>query len=81
MAFADEIFGLGSELERAMREKRESRRVIEFRVGVADSVAKALAYRLIEPAFSVSRSASRSCSCKRAGIRRRPRGFRATRGW
>ena len=51
LTYADEIFGLGRELEQAMREKRDSKRVLEFRVGVADSVIKTMAYRLIEPAL------------------------------
>jgi LysR family transcriptional regulator, transcriptional activator of nhaA len=55
LRFADEIFSLGSELEGAMREKRVSgERVLEFRVGVADSVAKSMAYRLLEPALNLA---------------------------
>ena len=51
--YADEIFALGAELEGALRQAHVGKRVLEFRVGVADSVAKSVAYRLLEPALSV----------------------------
>jgi LysR family transcriptional activator of nhaA len=52
LRYADEIFGLGAELEGAMRERRrEGPKVLDFRVGVADSVAKSVAYRLLAPAL------------------------------
>ncbi len=53
LEFADQIFSLGGELEGAMRERREDKRVLEFHVGVADSVVKAVAYRLLEPALAL----------------------------
>jgi LysR family transcriptional regulator, transcriptional activator of nhaA len=53
LGYADEIFHLGSELESAMREKRDGPRVLEFRVGVADAVPKTMAYRLLEPALNM----------------------------
>ena len=53
LRYADEIFNLGSELETAMRETRDGAKVIEFRVGVADSVAKSVAYHLLEPALTL----------------------------
>ena len=54
LRYADEIFALGSELEAAMREKRSAGdRVLEFRVGIEDAVAKSVAYRLLEPALSL----------------------------
>ncbi len=49
-SYAQDIFALGGELEESVRSFREGGRPIEFRVGVADSVPKAIAYRLIEPA-------------------------------
>jgi LysR family transcriptional activator of nhaA len=54
LRYADEIFGLGSELEAAMRERRSSGsdRVLEFRVGIEDAVAKSVAYMLLEPALA-----------------------------
>ncbi len=54
LGYAEEIFALGAELEGALRQPRGGQRVLEFRVGVADSVAKSVAYRLLEPALSVA---------------------------
>ena len=74
MGYAEEIFSLGAELEAALAQSGEGRRMLEFRVGVADSVAKSVAYRLIEDrAFGRARDA-----------RHRARGPRRTtprRGW
>ena len=47
-SYADEIFGLGEELDGLL--KGSSQRRAEFRVGVADAVPKAVAYGLLEPA-------------------------------
>ena len=62
LGYADQIFTLGSELESALRQTRAGQRVLEFRVGVADSVAKSLAYRLLAPALSVSEPVRLICS-------------------
>ena len=54
LRYADEIFNLAGELEAAMRERKaEGPRALELRVGVADSVAKSVAYRLLEPALNL----------------------------
>jgi len=53
LGYADQIFGLGAELENALRQSKDSKRTLEFRVGIADSVAKSVAYRLLEPALSL----------------------------
>ncbi len=54
LRYADEIFGLGNELEAEMREERiAGQPVLEFRVGVADSVAKPVASRLLAPALKL----------------------------
>lgn len=54
LRYADEIFGLAGELEAALRERRaEGPRTLELRVGVADAVAKSVAYRLLEPALNM----------------------------
>jgi LysR family transcriptional activator of nhaA len=53
LGYADEIFTLGSELEAALRQPSSGPRVLDFRVGVADSVAKSVAYRLLEPAMDL----------------------------
>jgi LysR family transcriptional activator of nhaA len=53
LGYADQIFSLGQDMESALRQARGTARRLDFRVGVADSVSKSLAYRLLEPAFSV----------------------------
>lgn len=53
LGYADQIFSLGQDLETALRQARGTQRRLDFRVGVADSVSKSVAYRLLEPAFSV----------------------------
>jgi LysR family transcriptional activator of nhaA len=53
LGYADEIFTLGAELEAALRQPSSGPRVLDFRVGVADSVAKSVAYRLLEPAMDL----------------------------
>lgn len=62
LGFADQIFALGAEMESAVRQSRGGQRVLEFRVGVADSVAKSVAYRLLEPALAVSEPVRLMCS-------------------
>ena len=49
--YAEEIFALGAELETSVRHKRGERRSLDFRVGVADAVAKSVVYQLLEPAL------------------------------
>lgn len=51
LGYADQIFSLGQDLETALRQARGAQRRLDFRVGVADSVSKSVAYRLLEPAF------------------------------
>ena len=53
LKYADQIFALGEELEAAMGQARGGPRGLDFRVGVADSVPKAIAYRLLAPALGV----------------------------
>lgn len=53
LGYADEIFGLGAELEATLRQPHGGARALDFRVGVADSVAKSVAYRLLEPAMDL----------------------------
>ena len=62
LAYADQIFTLGAELETALRQVRGGPPVLDFRVGVADSVAKSVAYRLLEPALSVAEPVRLICS-------------------
>ena len=62
LGYAEQIFTLGAELEAAVRQARGGQQVLEFRVGVADSVAKSVAYRLLEPALSVPEPVRLICS-------------------
>ena len=62
LGYADQIFTLGAELETAVRQARGGQGVLEFRVGVADSVAKSVAYRLLEPALSLPEPVRLICS-------------------
>lgn len=62
LGFADEIFNLASELEAALRGQASSRQTIDFRVGVADSVAKTVVYRLLEPALQLDSPVRMVCS-------------------
>jgi len=62
LGYADQIFTLGAEMETALRQAGGGQRVLDFRVGVADSVAKSVAYRLLEPALSVAEPVRLMCS-------------------
>ena len=62
LSYADDIFQLGSELEATLRERRKVQRSIDFRVGVADSVAKTVVYRLLEPALQLDDPVHMVCS-------------------
>jgi LysR family transcriptional activator of nhaA len=55
LRFADQIFALGDELQAAISATAHgSPGRLDFRVGISDSVPKAIAYRLLEPALDVS---------------------------
>lgn len=62
LGYADQIFTLGAELENAVRQSTGAQKVLDFKVGVADSVTKSLAYRLLEPALSVEEPVRLICS-------------------
>lgn len=62
LGYAEQIFTLGAELETALRQARDGQRVLDFRVGVADSVAKSVVYRLLEPALSIAEPVRLICS-------------------
>lgn len=53
LRYAQDIFSLGSELEESLRGYRAGGRAVEFRVGIADSVSKTIAYWLLEPATRI----------------------------
>ena len=52
--YADQIFALGKTLEETLVRGRDAPIGIDFRVGLADAVPKAVAYRLLEPALTAS---------------------------
>ena len=54
LGYAEEIFSLGAELEKAVSEPANQGRSLEFRVGVVDVVPKSMACRLIEPATQLA---------------------------
>jgi len=62
LGYADQIFTLGAELESAVRTAREGKKVLDFTVGVADSVTKSIAYQLLEPALSIDEPVRLICS-------------------
>jgi LysR family transcriptional activator of nhaA len=53
LGYADQIFALSAELEGAIGKASHGPASLDFRVGIADQVPKAIAYRLIEPALQV----------------------------
>jgi len=61
LRYADQIFALGEELEAAMDAVSSGGERLDFRVGVSDSVPKAIAYRLLEPALDVDRPVRLIC--------------------
>jgi len=62
LRYADEIFGLGNALEAELREERiGGEPVLDFRVGVADSVAKPVASRLLAPALKLTQQVRLIC--------------------
>ena len=54
LRYAQDIFTTGAELEAVLRDQREQGRTPELRVGVSDSLAKTVAFRLLEPALTLS---------------------------
>jgi LysR family transcriptional activator of nhaA len=54
LGYADQVFILADELETVIGRSSDAPQVMTFRVGVADSVPKAIAYRLIEPALDAA---------------------------
>lgn len=51
-SFADEIFTIGGELLE-LTHNQQTRKSAPFRIGITDSVAKSVAYRVIEPVFHI----------------------------
>ena len=61
LGYADQIFGLGAEMEAAIGPARRGGQVLDCRVGIADAVPKSIAYRLLEPALDVGRAVRLIC--------------------
>jgi LysR family transcriptional activator of nhaA len=61
MQVADEIFTLGAELEDAMRGGRDAPPAPQLRIGIADSVPKAIAYHVVEPALRMEPAPRLQC--------------------
>jgi LysR family transcriptional activator of nhaA len=61
LEYAEEIFSTGEELEEMLRILPEEH-LVEFRVGVLDSVPKSIAYRLLAPALDLSASVKIVCT-------------------
>ena len=59
--YAEEIFSLGAELRESLDMLESGGRPRDFRVGVADAVPKAIAYRLLEPAVALPEPVRLSC--------------------
>lgn len=60
LAYAEEIFALGDELLEVLHQQ-PAKKSLPFRIGIADSVAKAVAYRLVEPALRIGESLRLIC--------------------
>lgn len=60
LSYADEIFTLGDELLEVVRDQ-SIRKSLPFVVGIADSVPKSVAYRLVEPSLRLTESVRLIC--------------------
>lgn len=62
LGYADQIFGLASDMESALARAGEDGPGLDFRVGIADSVPKSIAYRLLEPALGLPEKVRLICT-------------------
>jgi len=53
LSYAEEIFTIGDELLDVLRDQK-ARKAVPFRIGIADSVSKSVAYRLVEPSLGLA---------------------------
>lgn len=60
LTYAEEIFSLGQELEQVLQH-HPTERSLQLRIGVSDAVAKAVAYKLIEPALRLEQTVRLNC--------------------
>lgn len=61
LEYAEQIFALGDALEKSVRLSRGQEKPLEFRVGVADAIAKSVAYHLLEPALGMPQKVHMVC--------------------
>jgi LysR family transcriptional activator of nhaA len=61
LGYAEQIFALGHDLDNAIRLAWDKERPLVFRVGVADSIAKSVAYHLLEPALGMNQQVHMTC--------------------
>lgn len=61
MRYADEIFALGASLQEALATGRDTRPAAVLRVGIADSVPKAVAFHVLEPAMALPEPPRLAC--------------------
>lgn len=61
LGYAEQIFALGNDLENTIRLSRGQEKPLEFRVGIADSIAKSVAYHLLEPALGMPQQVHMTC--------------------
>lgn len=60
LGYAEQIFSLGEEMLAALRDTTQSQ-TVTFRVGIADSVPKMVAYRLVEPSLRLDEPVKLVC--------------------
>lgn len=60
LGYADEIFSMGDELMGVIQDQR-NRKARSLRVGLADSISKSIAYRLLEPTYQEQESIRLIC--------------------
>lgn len=60
LGHAEQIFSLGDEILEVLRDEA-SPQAVPFRVGIADSVPKRLAYRVVEPSLGIDKSMRLIC--------------------
>lgn len=60
--YADEIFGIGRELQEVLKGRPRAGRPIRLMVGVSDAVPKLIAYRILQPVLTMSESVQLICN-------------------
>ena len=60
LGYADQLFAVGEELEQALQHRGGGLPLL-FKVGIADSVSKSIAYRLLEPAVRLPEALRMVC--------------------